>query len=259
MTIPEGDRIFRLDGVSKVYNGLVALAPLSLAIGSGEAVAVVGPSGAGKTTLLHLLAGVVRPDAGAIAVNGHNLAELRPGRELSRLVGVIHQQFDLVPHLSVLHNTIAGRLGHWSAVRSVVSLLSPRDRHLAEAALDRVGLADKLYERTSRLSGGEQQRVAIARLLVQDPRVIVADEPVASLDPARARDLMGLLSSIAEESDKTLIASIHSVDLAREFFSRVVGLRNGQLHFDLPIHGVGDDLLADLYDLQGLQGDGVGP
>ncbi len=249
------ERIFRLESVTKSYPGRVALAPLSLTIGAGEAVAVAGPSGSGKTTLLHLMAGIIQPSAGSISLDGQALSELGPGRELSSLVGVIHQQLDLVPHLSVVHNVLAGRLGQWGLLRSLVSLVTPRDRHLAAAAIERVGLADRLFERTSRLSGGEQQRVAIARLLVQDPRVIIADEPVASLDPARATDLMGLLSSIAGDTGKTLIASLHSIEHARDYFSRVVGLRNGVLLFDTPVHELSQDALRELYELRGLEVD----
>ena len=245
-------RIFRLEGVTKSYSGRTALAPLSLSIGAGEAVAVLGPSGSGKTTLLHLLAGIIRPDSGSIVLNGHALSGLGPGRESAGLVGVIHQQYDLVPHLSVVHNVLAGRLGSWSLVRSLWSLLSPRDLEMAESALSRVGLVDRLYERTSRLSGGEQQRVAIARLLVQDPRVIVADEPVASLDPARARDLMALLAGVAAETGKTLVASLHSTQLAREYFSRTIGLRGGDLVFDLPVADMTQAMLDDLYYLGGV-------
>ena len=197
------------------------------------------------------MGGVIQPDGGTIGLNGHTLSSLKPGRELAGLVGVIHQQLDLVPHLSVIHNVLAGRLGEWSLLRGLVSLVSPRDRDLADAALQRVGLADKVYERTSRLSGGEQQRVAIARLLLQNPRVILADEPVSSLDPSRAHDLMGLLANIVLESGKTLVASVHSVDLARAYFSRVVGLRAGRVQFDLPIEQVGDGLLEDLYEFRG--------
>ena len=241
--------VLELGAVSKTYPGRTALSSVSLSIAAGEAVAVVGPSGAGKTTLLHLLAGMIRPDGGTVTLDGRAPWRLGAGSQLSRLVGVIHQQYDLVPHLSVIHNVLAGRLGSWSLVRSLASLVSPRDRDLALAALSRVGLAGRENERTSRLSGGEQQRVAIARLLVQDPRVIIADEPVASLDPARARDLLDLLSGIARESSKTLIASLHAIELARESFSRVVGLRDGELRFDLPIHRVADEMLADLYRL----------
>ena len=250
-------RIFQLEHVTKAYPGKVALASVSLTIDSGETVAVLGPSGSGKTTLLHLLGGVISPDEGSVSLNGHTLADMKPGRELSQWAGVIHQQFDLVPHLSVMHNVLAGRLGQWGLVKSLVSLLSPRDRNMALRALDRVGLSDKPNERTSRLSGGEQQRVAIARMLVQNPRVIIADEPVASLDPARARDIMELISTIVKESGKTLIASLHSIELARDFFTRAIGLRNGEVWFDLPVERVTDDLLSALYALEGLERESV--
>ena len=245
--------IVRAWDISKRYPGREALRPMSLEAREGEAIAVVGPSGSGKTTLLHLLAGVIRPDTGGVRLNGASLSDMGAGRELSRLVGVIHQQYDLVPHLSVVHNVLAGRLGEWGLFKSLVSLVSPRERRLAEDALEKVGLGDRLYERASRLSGGEQQRVAIARMLVQDPQVIVADEPVASLDPARSADLMALLTDIASESGKTIIASIHSIELARERFDRVIGLRNGGVAFDMPIGDVSDELLAGLYELEGLE------
>ncbi len=243
------DPIIVLRGVVKFYPGTVALEPLSLTIGRGERVAVLGPSGSGKTTVLHLIGGVIRPDEGSIAIDGTDLARTSPGAELAGMVGVMHQQLDLVPHLAVVSNVLAGRLGSWSLWRSLVSLVAPRERELAESALERVGIADKLHERTSRLSGGEQQRVALARLLVQQPRVIVADEPVAALDPARAADLMGLLASIVAESGKTLVASVHSIELGRRYFTRAIGLRGGALKFDLPISDLTDEVLDGLYYL----------
>ncbi len=245
--------MFVLEDVSKSYPGGTALAPITLKIETGARVAVLGPSGGGKTTLLHLMGGVIQPSRGSVLVDGRPMLSLNPGRELAGLVGVIHQQFDLVPHLAVVHNVLAGRLGQWSTLRSLFSLISPRERDLASEALEKVGIAHKLYERTSRLSGGEQQRVAVARLLVQTPRAILADEPVASLDPARAEALVHLLADIAEESGKTLVASIHSVDLARSYFSRVIGLRNGELQFDLPVGEVTDVMLGRLYDIEGLK------
>ena len=244
--------MFLLEGVGKAYHRSIALAPLSMRIDAGERVAVLGPSGSGKTTLLHLLGGVIRPDQGAITIDTRPLADLGPGRELSGLVGVMHQQFDLVPHLAVVHNVLAGNLGRWGTLRSLVSLVSPRERHVAQDALDRLGIGDKLHARTSTLSGGEQQRVAMARLLVQTPKAILADEPVASLDPARAEDLIKLLTDVAGESGKTLVASIHSVGLARKYFRRAIGLRNGQVQFDSPVEDVTDDVLDRLYDIEGL-------
>ena len=248
--------MFTLEGVAKAYPRTVALAPISLEIEAGERLAVLGPSGSGKTTLLHLMGGVIQPDEGNILINGLPLSGLNPGRELASLVGVIHQQLDLVPHLSVVHNVLAGRLGQWSTFRSLFSLVTLRERYLAVDALGKLGIADKLYERTSRLSGGEQQRVAMARLLVQTPRAILADEPVASLDPARAEDLMRLLTDIVREAGKTLVASLHSVHLTRTYFSRAIGLRNGGLQFDLPVGELTDDILEDLYDIVGLKGEG---
>ena len=238
-----------LDAAGKSYGGTVALAPLSLEVARGERWAVLGPSGSGKTTLLNLIGGVVGPDTGTVALSGRDISGMRPGRELAALVGVMHQQFDLVPHLSVVHNVLAGRLGEWSLWHSLVSLVSARDVSLAVSAAARVGIADKLRERTSRLSGGEQQRVALARLLVQQPGIVVADEPVSSLDPTRADDIVRLLTSIVDESGNSLVASLHSIDLARRYFTRAIGLRENRLRFDVDMSELGDDTLRSLYDL----------
>jgi phosphonate transport system ATP-binding protein len=241
---------FVLDDVNKVYPEKVALAPLSLTIARGERIALVGPSGAGKTTLLHLLGGITQPNQGRIWIHGQPLASFNPGRKLSSLVGIIHQQFDLVPSLAVVHNVLAGRLGQWGFARSLVSLISPRERTRAIEALEKVGIADKVNERTIRLSGGEQQRVAVARLLVQDPRIILADEPVASLDPARAQDLLSLLCDITTQRGETIVASLHVVDLVRRYFSRVIGLRNGELQFDIPSCELTEEILEQLYEIK---------
>ena len=238
------------EGVCKSYPSVRALAPLSFNILPGEKVALVGPSGSGKTTLLYLLAGILQPDEGVLSIDGRPMPSVRPGRDLSQLVGLVHQQYDLVPHLSVLHNVLAGRLGQWGLVRSVISLLWPRDRQLAEDALAQMGIADKVNERTSHLSGGELQRVAIARLMMQSSRIILADEPVSSLDPARAEDLLGLLTGLVMTDGKTLVASMHSPYLIRKYFSRVIGLREGVLQFDMPASGMTDEVSDRLYDLE---------
>ena len=241
--------IVRLESVSKRYNGTAALASVSLQIREGERVAVLGPSGSGKTTLLHLVAGIERPSEGRVLLAGQPLSSMSAGTKLAQLVGMMHQQLDLVPHLSVKHNVQAGRLGRWSLWKSLLSLVSLRESEMVERALERVGIPEKLHERTSHLSGGEQQRVAMARLLAQQSRVVLADEPVASLDPARAEDLMDLLVSIVTESGKTLIASVHSTHLTRKYFSRAVGLRDGTLEFDLPVEQLTDEALKRLYDI----------
>ncbi len=241
------------DGASKRYNQTTVLATLSLTVAPGERVAVIGPSGAGKTTLLRLMAGAVAPSTGVVELRGKDVASLRPGRELARLVGMIAQQFDLVPNLSVLHNVLAGRLGDWSFGRSLLSLVWPQEQRLAFDALERVGVTHLVHQSAGRLSGGEQQRVAIARVLVQHPSVVLADEPVASLDPARAREVLRLLMAVTEEQGETLIASLHSVELAREFFDRIVGLRNGVVQFDTPTFNVHDGMLTELYEIEGLR------
>ena len=236
-------------GVSKSYSGFPALSPLSFAILPGERVALAGPSGSGKTTLLYLLAGILQPDSGSLSIDGKDLARVKPGRELSLLVGIIHQQYDLVPHLPVLHNVLAGRLGQWGLLRSAASLVWPQDRGLAETALERMGIGDKAWERTSHLSGGEQQRAAIARLMVQSPRVVLADEPVASLDPAMADEMLRLLTGLAEDGGRALVVSLHSPELIRRFCTRVIGLRAGHPVFDLPAEAVTGRTMDDLYRL----------
>jgi len=236
-------------GVAKSFPRVRALDHVSFTIDQGERVALAGPSGSGKTTLLYLMAGLVQPDEGTLLLEGQPISQLTPGGELARLVGLIHQQYDLVPHLPVIHNVLAGRLGEWGLFRSMFSLLWPQERHLAEAALARLGIADKLHERTSHLSGGEQQRVAIARLMVQSPRIILADEPVSSLDPSRAEEMVRLLTDLADTSGKTLVVSLHAPNLVQRYFSRVIGLRDGQLQFDMPTSELTGPVLARLYDL----------
>ncbi len=247
-----------VEGIAKGYPRVQALHSVSFTIWPGERVALVGPSGSGKTTLLNLLSGMEQPDAGSLSIDGRPLSRQMPRRQLSRLVGLIHQQYDLVPQLPVVHNVLAGRFGRWGLFRSVLSLAWPQEYPLAQDALERMGIADKIQERTSHLSGGEQQRVAIARAMVQSPRLVLADEPVASLDPARAEEILRLLTDLtldsadsadSANSGKTLVASIHSTELIRRFFSRVIGLREGQLQFDLPATELTPALLNDLYDL----------
>ncbi|MCE2465312.1 MAG: ATP-binding cassette domain-containing protein [Dehalococcoidia bacterium] len=247
--------VYVLEGVTKTYPAARALDAIDLTISPGERVAVLGPSGSGKTSLLHVMGGVVPPDTGTATIEGQPLTGLSAGRELAGMVGMIHQQYDLVPHLPVIHNVLAGRLGRWSTMRSLLSLVLPQERNLAVDALEILGISDKINERTSRLSGGEQQRVAMARLLVQAPRVILADEPVASLDPARAEALMLLLNDVADRSNNTVVASLHSVHLTRKYFSRAIGLRRGRMHFDVPVDLLDDGLLNDLYDIEGLDGE----
>ncbi|MBT2639608.1 phosphonate ABC transporter ATP-binding protein [Bacillus sp. ISL-39] len=244
--------IISLHQISKIYERKMALSSLSFTLKKGELVGLIGPSGAGKTTLLNMLAAILSPDQGQILVDGRPLSELMDQKKRAKKIGIIRQQFDLVGELPVIHNVLAGRLSEWGIFKSLLSMLIPQDKEYAIQALSRVGLTDKLYEKTSSLSGGEQQRVALARLLVQSPEIVLADEPVASLDPARAEDVLELLVKIALEENQTLIASLHSVDYARKYFDRLVALKDGELFFDLPASSVTDEHIKSLYRLKEL-------
>lgn len=236
-------------GLGRSFGALTALAPLDITVRPGERVALAGPSGSGKTTLLHILAGLLPADRGELYLESRLIADLQPGGELSRIVGLVQQQLDLVPQLPVVQNVLAGRLGQWGFLRSLASLFSARERGAAFAALSRLGIADKIDERTSRLSGGEQQRVAIARLMLQSPRIVLADEPVSSLDPALAEEILGVLSELSAGSGRALVASLHAPDLIRKYFSRVIGLRQGILQFDIPAGELTSPVIEALYDL----------
>ena len=235
-------------GLAKSYGPLTALAPLDITVSPGERVALAGPSGGGKTTLLYILAGLLPPDEGQLFLDTKPVADLRPGKELSEMVGLVRQQLDLVPQLPVVQNVLAGRLGQWGLLRSLASLFSAQERGAALEALARLGIADKMDERTSRLSGGEQQRVAIARLMLQAPRIILADEPVSSLDPARGEEILVLLTGLPTPRH-AIIASLHSPELIRKYFSRVIGLREGVLQFDIPVEELTAQVIDALYDL----------
>jgi phosphonate transport system ATP-binding protein len=241
---------YRLEAVHKVFGRRqVALHGISFAIEKGERVALIGPSGAGKTTLFRLLNCTLRPSSGSLWINGKNVESLRGKRlrHVRALIGTVYQQHNLVTRLRVLHNVLSGRLGRWSTVSSLLSLIKPSDIDVAFSALNQVGIAEKLFERTDELSGGQQQRVAIARVLVQDPEVILADEPVSSVDPSLASTIVRLLVDISRDTHKTLLVSLHSVDLALAYFPRVIGIRNGVAVFDLAPDKISDSMLENLY------------
>jgi phosphonate transport system ATP-binding protein len=242
--------VYELRDVRKVFgDGLVALDGLSLTVGRGEHVAFIGPSGAGKTTLFRLLNLTLRPTSGALLVDGRDTAALDGAalRTARQRIGTIYQQHNLVGRLRVVHNVLAGNLGRWSLATALASLVRPRDPALAVRALERVGMPEKLYARTDELSGGQQQRVAVARVLIQDPEIILADEPVSSVDPSLAVSIVTTLRDLAHESRKTLLMNLHSVELALGFFPRVVGLREGRVAFDLAPDKVTPELLTALY------------
>ena len=242
--------VIRFDDVSVTYRGGVqALRNVDLRVDDGEFVVVVGLSGAGKSTLLRALNGLVPATSGSITIDGTEVvgagaAELRVIR--SR-IGMIFQTFNLVHRTSVLNNVLMGRLSAVPAWRSTLGLWPSAEREAALQALERVGIVEKAYVRASNLSGGQQQRVGIARALAQEPAVMLADEPVAALDPVTSRQVMGDLQRINREMGITTLVNLHFLDLAREFGSRLVGLRDGEVVFDGDISDVTDVTFQEIY------------
>lgn len=210
---------------------------------------MVGPSGAGKSTLIRLLNGTLFPTSGEVRVLGQRLDKLRAGalREVQSRIGTIYQQFHLIDSLQVVHNINAGHLAHWSFSRSLISLIRPMDIQTAFNALEQVGIPEKLYERTDRLSGGQQQRVAIARVLVQNPEAILADEPISNLDPGLSKEIMDLLLDLSYRSGKTLISSLHAIEFAQSHYERIIGLRKGRILFDSSTDFITESMINSLY------------
>jgi phosphonate transport system ATP-binding protein len=242
---------FETDSLGVDYGPVFSLEVPALRISRGEAVAVVGPSGAGKTTLLGAFGAALRPHRGTVRVDGRALSELN-SKELRRVrteIGFIPQDFALVPNVRVIRNVLAGRLGRQSFARSIRSHLWTSKREALEVheILERAGIGQKLYERTDTLSGGQLQRVAIARALYQSPGALLADEPVSSVDPARARDTLELLLELSRERGLTLVVSTHNIDLARELFPRLIGLRDGRIAFDGAASQISTTTIAELY------------
>jgi len=243
--------IFRLKGVTQRFGRLTALTEINLTLYPGERVALVGSSGAGKSTLLRLLNGTQQPTQGKIWALGYNLSQLstRRLRQVQRQIGTIYQQFHLVDNLRVIHNVNAGHLGRWSLFKAALSLLFPLEIETAHQALTQVGIPDKIYTRTDQLSGGQQQRVALARVLIQNPLVILADEPISSLDPELSREVIELLCQMSEQGGKTLVTSLHSVDFALRYYHRIIGLKMGKILFDSSATNVSTEMIDQLYKI----------
>jgi phosphonate transport system ATP-binding protein len=239
----------RVERVTKRYGTATALEEVSLAVEPGEFVALLGPSGAGKSTLFRCVTRLVRPDAGRVEVLGRDMGALR-GRELRaarREIGLIFQQFNLIGRVSALGNALAGRMGHVATWHVALRLFPHEDRQIALAALDGVGLLEKAYQRADSLSGGQQQRVAIARTLAQRARLVLADEPVSSLDPRTAETVLGALRRVAREERIAVLCALHQVEMACRFADRVVALRGGQLLLEREAERFSADDFAELY------------
>jgi phosphonate transport system ATP-binding protein len=228
-------------------NGTRALQPTSVSFEEGAFTVLLGPSGAGKSTLLRCLNGLVTPSKGTLIARGMGpVTTVAQRRTLRSTTGMVFQQHHLIGRLNVLDNVLMGRLGH----RPGWASLGPwrrADKELALAAIGRVGLIDRALHRADQLSGGQQQRVGVARALVQQPRVLLADEPVASLDPATAERLLALMHDICRSQRLCVVVSLHQVEFARAFADRIVGLRQGAVVFDGAPAALGSDTLTTLY------------
>jgi len=228
-----------IDSVSKVYGeDTVALDDVSLTIDDGEFVILLGPSGAGKSTLLRLLNGLEEPTAGTIRIGHETVSGTRSD------VAMVFQMHNLIESASAYRNALTGALNRTGTLRSLATRYGPDTERMALEALDTVGLLDEAKQRADSMSGGQQQRVGIARALTQDPQLLLADEPVASLDPKASEDVMGYLASASAERDLTTITSLHQVNIARAFGERFIGLRDGEVVFD----GTEDDLTMEVVE-----------
>ncbi|PAU77198.1 phosphonate ABC transporter ATP-binding protein [Halomonas salipaludis] len=236
--------------LTKVYpDGTRALSGLSIDVSPGEGVVILGHNGCGKSTLMKCLSGLERPTSGRLVLDGINLAsasrrELRP---LRQRIGCVFQKFNMVGNLSVLQNVLFGLMGRHGILASHALTASRESRLAAMQALERGGLAHLAARRTDTLSGGQQQRVAIARMLMQDVEIVLADEPVASLDPKAGREVMELLWSVVRERGMTVLCVLHQIELAREFGKRLIGLKAGTLAFDRPTADISDADITALY------------
>lgn len=228
-----------LQNVTKIYGeDTVALDDVSFEINSGEFVVVLGPSGAGKSTLLRILNGLTPPTDGTVKIGGE------PVSNAGSDVGMVFQMHYLIESMSAYGNALTGALGRTDDIRSVLTLNDTEDKREALRALETVGLLQEAEQRASSMSGGQKQRVGIARALVQTPSLLLADEPVSSLDPKSARDVMSYMKQAARERDLTTLASLHQVNIAREFGDRFIGIRDGSVVFD----GDRDDLSMEIVD-----------
>ena len=242
--------MIKFDNVNKVYsNGLHALKNVSLEIKQGEFVAIIGLSGAGKSTLLRTINRMHDISEGSLTVNGQEVNDLsgKDLRKFRRKVGMVFQSFNLVTRTTVINNVLTSRVPDMPLWKSIIGLYSKEDKVIALEALDKVGILDKAYVRADQLSGGQQQRVALARTLAQKPEIILADEPVAALDPITAKQVMDDFKKINKELNMSVLINIHHVDLALKYADRVIGIKAGEIVYDGPATKIDSEVLKQIY------------
>lgn len=238
-----------LVNVNKNYGAHKAIRDINLHVNPGDFVVLLGPSGAGKSTIFKCVSQLIRADSGEVWLNEKQINHLKGNalRLQRRKIGLIFQQFNLVSRLSAIQNVLLGRLGHMPTWKANLGLFSEADRQLCLRSLDRVGMLNKAYQRADTLSGGQQQRVAIARVMAQESDLILADEPVASLDPVTSRQVLSQLKEIAVENNMAILCSLHQTDLALEFADRIIAMSNGIITFDKNARDVKENELESIY------------
>jgi phosphonate transport system ATP-binding protein len=238
-------------GLTRRFGSVIAVDEVTLTVPDGQMVGIIGRSGAGKSTLLRLINRLIDPSSGRLAFDGRDIGALK-GRALRAWrtdCAMIFQQFNLVQRLDVLTNVLVGRLNHRSTLSSLFKLFSAEERALAIRTLDRFDLAEAALQRADTLSGGQQQRVAIARALMQQPRIILADEPIASLDPRNGKVVMDALRRINREDGLTVLCNLHTLDTARQYCDRIVGMRAGRVVFDGTPAQLTPAIVRDIYGM----------
>ena len=242
--------ILKFDNVSKHYpNGVHALKGVSFTVREGEFVSVIGPSGSGKSTLLRAINRLIPISGGTVWLDGQAVSAQRGKglRQLRRKVGMIFQNYNLVYSLSVLQNVLHGRLGYMNGLKGVFGLYSEEDKQEGLDLLEELGLADFAYNRASDLSGGQKQRVGIARAIIQGPKLLLCDEPIASLDPSSAKTIMDLLRDMTRRRNSACIVNLHQLDVALKYSTRIIGLSKGEIVFDGPPEQLRDATIERIY------------
>ena len=241
--------ILRLENLQKNYGATKALQGVDLTFHQGEFVVVIGPSGAGKSTLIRCINKMVQPTAGSVVFAGQHLENLK-GKALRAQrakIGMVFQHHNLVGRVNVLKNVLYGRLGKMPAWKSLLGLYSEEDKQNACRLLAKIGLDEQIYKRADELSGGQMQRVGICRAIMQEAQLLLADEPIASLDPKSAEIVMDQLKSVTVEEGLTCIVNLHQVDFAKKYATRIVGVKNGKVVFDGPPQNLTEETIADIY------------
>ncbi|MCL1803458.1 MAG: phosphonate ABC transporter ATP-binding protein [Eubacteriaceae bacterium] len=246
-----GNNILSVSGLKKHYGAVKAVDGVGFSIQAGEIVTIIGRSGAGKSTLMRCINRLVQRDEGSISLCGTEIANDMSHRQLCEMrtkIGFIFQHFNLVYRLSVFQNVMHGRLGYMPTLKGILGRYAEEDKEKAYDIIKSVGLEEQLYKRASDLSGGQKQRVGIARALIQEPVLLMCDEPIASLDPVTSRTIMELIVSQARERGIACLINLHQVDFAREYSTRIIGMRQGKIVFDGPSDTLTDSAVAFIYE-----------